>query len=84
MYYKLLGFRPVSFTNRSSGELIEGLKIFVGDESREDTTGMDTADFFLSVAKASECGFKPQKEDIGSEIDISFNRYGKIDKVLLA
>lgn len=75
----LLGYRDVSFTNRSSGELVEGRKFYVENAGPEGTVGKETFDFFLSAARMREIGVTISPEHIGTEFDLSFNRYGKVD-----
>lgn len=79
MQCTLLGYRDVSFTNRSTGELVEGRKFYVEDDGPEGMVGKETFDFFLSKARMAEVGVSVSPEHIGTEFDLSFNRYGKVD-----
>lgn len=75
----LLGYRDVSFTNRTTGEMVEGRKFYVQNDGPEGTVGKETFDFFLTRIKMSECGVSVSPEHIGTDFDLSFNRYGKVD-----
>lgn len=74
MIHVVLGKRPVSFTAKD-GKEITGTTLYLGYEA-EGVEGMVTDKVFISAAKMP-------KNDIvvGSEVDISFNRYGKVEAI---
>lgn len=79
MKVMVLGTKKISFVN-NSGEEIRGLKLFYGWENPEDSnlSGMETADCFLTEAKT------PKKDlVVGAEVDIYYNRYGKVDTIIV-
>jgi len=81
MKYTVLGKRPVSFT-ANDGRTISGVSLFLGaDFSDADiaagSVGLSCDKFFLTAEKL------PKEEIIvGKDVEVYFNRYGKIDKIM--
>lgn len=79
MKVMVLGTKKIAFVNKE-GEEIRGLKLFYGWENPEDPnlSGMETADCFLTEAKT------PKKDlAVGTEATIYYNRFGKVDAVIV-
>lgn len=74
MVAKLLGVSPVRF-QATSGELIEGTNLFVC-YPEENVTGNRTDKYFISKKIAL-----PKNLNIGDNIDIIFNRFGKPEAI---
>lgn len=77
MIYTVLGKRPVSFT-ASDGKTISGVSVYVGaDAEGEGAVGLVCDKFFISNEKL------PKAEIVvGKDVEIYFNRYGKVDKIV--
>lgn len=76
MTVKLLGIQPVDFLN-NNGETIKGINIFCAfpDEAVE---GLRTEKFFLKDGiKLPEC-------KVNDNLNVSFNRKGKVEMVYKA
>lgn len=79
MTFTLLGFSPVSFTDKSSGALIDGTRFyFVGDDGRSGLVGQSAFDFFMTSQRMDKLGFHPVPSDVGAEFEIFYNRFGKV------
>lgn len=76
---KVIGFSERSFTAKDTGALIEGMNIFVTFENKY-TTGSACDRFFISSKRLSQCGYDPT---LGDEIELVYNRYGKISGIRL-
>ena len=72
--YKVIGFSERSFTSKDSGAVIDGMNIFVTFETNR-TTGLACDRIFISRYRLDQCGYKPS---VGDDIEIQYNRYGKI------
>ena len=76
---KVIGFSDRSFTSKDTGVLIEGMNIFVTYENKS-TTGLACDRFFISRHRLDACDYSPSLDD---EIDLLYNRYGKISGIRL-
>ena len=74
MIHVVIGKKPVSFTAKD-GKEITGTTYYLGYET-DGVEGMATDKVFISAAKMP-------KDDIavGSEVDVLFNRYGKVEAI---
>lgn len=81
MNYTVLGKRPLSFT-ANDGKTITGVSLFVGTQFNDSdiaagATGLLCDKFFVSTDKL------PKAEIVvGKDVEIYFNRYGKVDKIV--
>ena len=74
----VIGKRKLDFTS-SDGKAVKGLSLYLGMTSDSDSLeGMEAARFFVSEAKLP-------KEDIivGTDIEVYFDRRGKIDSIVV-
>ena len=76
---KVIGFADRSFTGKDSGELINGMYIFVTFEDKR-TTGLVCDRIFISRQRLDQCGYSPSLDD---DIELLYNRYGKISGIRL-
>ena len=76
---KVIGFCERSFTSKDTGALIEGMYIYVTFQNKN-TTGVACDRFFISRQRLDNCGYSPSLDD---DIEIQYNRYGKISGILL-
>lgn len=73
---KVIGYQHKTL-NFKDGNSIEGYFLYL-DTNNPNVVGIETERIFLSDKKAD--GYHPQLED---EIKVFYNRYGKVDSVLL-
>ncbi|MEA4896599.1 MAG: hypothetical protein VB064_15250 [Oscillospiraceae bacterium] len=76
---KVIGFKRVDFVTPEK-DTIKGHKVFCTYSDADDKNLIGTAceDFFITDTKAA--GWMPK---IGDEVEIVYNKYGKIDKIRL-
>ena len=75
MKVTIIGIRPVSFT-ANDGKEINGTSLYVAYDANG-VEGMATDRFFVTAEKMPEKGFK-----VGGDVDLLFNRFGKVDRVI--
>lgn len=73
---KVVGFRKVDF-RAENGSQISGTRLYCTFED-EKVSGVGTEAFFVSDAKLD---FVPA---VGDEIQVIYNKYGKVDRVVYA
>lgn len=77
---RLVGYRNIDFTDRD-GKRVQGIKFYVADPI---PVGLGSGDkcegYFVSVQRLQNGFSCPQ---IGSEVDCVFNRYGKLERLVL-
>lgn len=74
MKYVLMGKKPVNFTAQD-GKVINGTTFYVSCEM-DGVEGLATDKFFVSAEKL------PKKDlVVGSDVEIYFNRFGKVDAI---
>ena len=73
---KVIGIRPSSFKG-SDGSEVNGVNLYLTEKL---TTGEGySADrVFVTVSKLNEWGYKPA---VGDQVELSYNRYGKVGKI---
>ena len=76
MKHTVLGIKPVSFT-AADGKLIDGTTLYVAYDA-DGVDGMAADKIFVTAAKMPD-------DDIvvGADIDIYFNRFGKVDSIVV-
>lgn len=75
MLFKLLGKKPVNFTN-SSGEVISGLTIYGCFQDKNVVEGYRTEKFFIKN------GIEFPDCKLNDTLDLSFNMSGKVEKIV--
>lgn len=76
---KVIGFAEISFTDKNTGAVIEGMNIFVTFENKR-TSGSACDRLYVSRQRLEEYGYYPS---IGDDIEPLYNRYGKISGIRL-
>lgn len=77
---KIVGIKFVSFKDRN-GKEVSGVKLHLVDEAIKLDAGHPVESVFLSTAKMlATCG-QVELSDLGSECQVFYNKYGKVDSV---
>lgn len=80
--YTVVGFKDVDFKDKSSGASVQGVTVYVTFEEEIDKklNGLMCDKIFIPLSK-----FKSVCENVkvGSILDISYNRFGKVGNVTL-
>ena len=76
---KVIGFAERNFTSKDTGAFIEGMYIFVTFENSR-TTGLASDRLYVSCNRLEQFGYSPS---VGDDIEIQYNRYGKISGIRL-
>lgn len=71
---KVVGFRPVDFTDKNTGKHVSGISLFV-IHAEVGVTGEAAEKLFLSNDKLEILGYTPV---VGSTISITWGRHNKI------
>lgn len=73
---KVLGIQPTSFTAKDTGKVVTGIYLHVGEDiPAEKGRGISVERLFVSSAKLETIGFELE---VGQQIDLYYNRWGKI------
>lgn len=76
---KVIGFKKQEYSF-PDGKKVTGMSIYTTYPLSGDGTGIGASRDFVSDAKLGKCGYVPMLHD---EINFTYNRYGKIDSVIL-
>lgn len=76
---KVIGFSERSFTSKDTGALIDGMYIYVSFENNR-TTGSACDRLYVTRQRLDESGYSPS---VGDDIEVLYNRYGKISGIRL-
>jgi len=76
MRHTVLGLKPVSFT-AADGKVIEGTTLYVAYDA-DGVEGMAADKIFVTTAKMPKSNIV-----VGADIDIYFNRFGKVDSIVV-
>lgn len=82
MIYVLLGFENVDYVSKKTNKRVIGLNIYVSFPIEKNGKGYKTTSFYLSNSTGSYDFLKDIK--IGSEIEIYFNQYGQVVRIIEA
>lgn len=77
--YNVVGYRKVDFTGKD-GKQIKGISLFCGQPITQNGEGAATEKFWLTPNLLDDTGYEPA---LGDEVNISFNKYGKVDFIRL-
>ena len=82
MQVKLLGVRPVSFTNETTGELVEGISLYIAYPDA-DVYGSMSDKKFINNDALERLGISDEEliHAVGSDIDIMINPRGKLSAI---
>lgn len=76
MKHTVLGKKTVSFT-AADGKVIDGTTLYVAYDA-DGVDGMAADKIFVTAAKMPK-----QNISVGADIDIFFNRFGKVDSIVV-
>lgn len=77
--YCFRGFKIVDFKDKDSGNRIHGLTVYCSFPD-DNVTGEMCDKFFFPLSKFEDvCNLV----EVGSVLDISYNRFGKVDKIAI-
>lgn len=84
MKVKLLGVRPVEFTDEKTGEIIEGISMYIAYPD-PDVYGVIADKKFIRNDAAEKLGIdiKSLTEGINKDIDIELNPRGKLSSITI-
>lgn len=77
---EVIGIKDVNFKAKDGGT-IQGVKLFVTDDSVNVTVGVACDSFFLSDSLLNRNNLRCGDFQLGDHLDISYNKYGKITYV---
>ena len=78
MKYSIAGVKTVDFTDKDENS-IKGISIYLASPIPSDKgSGLEVDKFFLSSQRIKEVDSDLK---VGSEVDVVFNKYGKIDNI---
>ena len=82
MKVKLLGVRPVEFTDEKTGELIEGISMYIAYPDL-DVYGLLADKKFISNSASEKLGINIEMliKSINSDIDIELNPRGRLSSI---
>lgn len=76
----VLGLKVVNFKSKD-GNVIQGLKVFVSDDSVRVDSGFACDSLFLSDALLNRNGLCADDIEVGQRLLIGYNKFGKIQTV---
>lgn len=71
---KIVGYQDIQFVGEK-GEEVKGTQVFLGEDITKDGDGMRVTKIWLTPKKIEELSVKI---DLGVEVDVVYNRYGKV------
>ncbi|MBR6050301.1 MAG: hypothetical protein IKP68_03745 [Clostridia bacterium] len=78
MKYSIAGVKTVDFTDKDDNS-IKGISIYLASPIPSDKgSGLEVDKFFFSSKRVSEVDSSLK---VGSDVDVVFNKYGKIDNI---
>lgn len=73
---KVCGIRPVSFRDKKTNDLIEGLSVYYTFDLGKNGDGVGADKVFISSRVIDNAG--GAVPTVGQDIDILYNKYGKV------
>ena len=77
---EVIGIKDVNFKAKD-GSIIEGVKLFVTDDSVKVTDGVACDSLFFSDFLLGKNNLRPGDIQVGDHLGIAYNKYGKICSV---
>lgn len=77
---EVIGIKDVNFKAKDGGT-IQGVKLFVTDDSVKVNAGVACASLFLSDSLLGKNNLRPGDIQLGDHLGVSYNKYGKIHSV---
>lgn len=81
MNYILLGIEDLDYVSKKTGKQVKGCNIYVAEQIKNGR-GQKCVSFYLSAL--SDVYYDVHEVPIGSEIELHFNRFGNLIKILEA
>ena len=81
MMFEIVGIESINFTSRQTGDQITGTNLFVHypqENNRPGLQGVRTDKLFVNLPLIAPCF------PLGDQVEVYYNRYGKVDSVHLA
>lgn len=80
--YTVVGYKDVDFKDKNTGASVQGVTVFVTFEEETDRklVGLMCDKIFIPLSKFE---FVCNNVKVGSVLDISYNRFGKVGNVVL-
>ena len=79
---EVIGIKVVNFKAKDGGT-VQGVRLFVTDDSVKVSAGVACESVFLSDSLLEKNGLCADDFQLGSHFRISYNKYGKISTVLV-
>lgn len=79
---EVIGIKDVNFKAKDGGT-VQGVKLFVTDDSVTVNAGVACDSLFLSVTLLERNDLRPGDIQLGDHLNISYNKYGKIQSVIV-
>lgn len=77
---EVIGIKDVNFKAKDGGT-IQGVKLFVTDDSVKVNAGVACDSLFLSDSLLGKNNLRPGDIQLGDHLGVSYNKYGKIHSV---
>ena len=77
---EIIGIKDVNFKAKDGGT-IQGVRLFVTDDSVKVNAGVACEAIFLSDSLLGKNDLRPGDIQVGDHLDIAYNKYGKISFV---
>lgn len=77
---EVIGIKDVNFKSKDGGT-VQGVRLFVTDDSVKVNAGVACEAFFLSDYLLDKNNLRPGDFHVGDHLDIAYNKYGKISSV---
>lgn len=77
---EVIGIKDVKFKAKEGG-IIQGVRLFVTDDSVKVNAGVACVALFLSDSLLDRNNLRPGDFQLGDHLDIFYNKYGKISSV---
>ena len=77
---EVIGIKDVNFKAKD-GNTIQGVKLFVTDDSVKVNVGVACDSLFLSDSLLGKNNLRPGDIQLGDHLGIAYNKYGKIQSV---
>lgn len=77
---EIIGIKDVNF-NAKDGGTVQGVKLFVTDDSVTVNAGVACDSLFLSDTLLERNDLRPGDIQLGDHLNISYNKYGRIQSV---
>lgn len=77
---EVIGIKDVNFKAKDGGS-VQGVKLYVTDDSVEVNAGTACDSLFLSDSLLERNELRPGDIQLGDHLNISYNKYGKVQSV---